>query len=216
MAGDAFNGTDDVVAALSKQLGVDSNAVKRIFEAGVNFNENLHKRRRVTEAEVAPAADSRTSAPADAKSSGNGTGEATNFKFSGHVTLEQLRAELADFAVQRDWDQFHSPRNLALAMVGEVGELCECFQWKGEVQEGLPGWSEKDRTHLEQELSDVLLYLCRLSHKCHVDLPQAALNKLLVNAAKYPADLVRGSSKKYSEYKTAARSGPSESASGAA
>mmetsp|Transcript_698 Transcript_698/g.1857 ORF Transcript_698/g.1857 Transcript_698/m.1857 type:complete len:171 (-) Transcript_698:39-551(-) len=121
-------------------------------------------------------------------------------KFSEGISFEQLRTELADFAKERDWDQFHSPRNLALALVGEVGELCECFQWKGEVEEGLPGWSDKHRTAIRQEIADVLLYLIRLSHKCHVDLPAAALDKLAVNAAKYPAALVRGSSRKYTEY----------------
>ncbi|CAJ1408732.1 unnamed protein product [Effrenium voratum] len=111
------------------------------------------------------------------------------------ISFEQLRRELAEFAKERDWDQFHSPRNLALALVGEVGELCECFQWKGEVAEGLPGWSDKHKTALQQEMADVLLYLIRLSHKCHIDLPKVALNKLAVNAAKYPASLVRGSSR---------------------
>ena len=57
---------------------------------------------------------------------------------------------MAEFAIARDWDQFHTIRNLSLALVGEVGELCECFQWKGEVPDGLVGWSEKDRVHLGQ------------------------------------------------------------------
>ncbi|CAK9103573.1 unnamed protein product [Durusdinium trenchii] len=126
--------------------------------------------------------------------------ETSGIKFSEGISFEQLRQELAEFAKERDWDQFHQPRNLALALVGEVGELCECFQWKGEVEEGLPGWSDKHRTAVRQEIADVLLYLIRLSHKCHIDLPKAALDKLAVNAAKYPAGLVRGSSRKYTEY----------------
>jgi len=97
-------------------------------------------------------------------------------------------------------DQFHTPRNLALALVGEVGELCECFQWKGEVAEGLPGFSAKERAHVGQELSDVLLYLLRLADKCAVDLPAVCLDKISLNALKYPSKMVRGSSKKYSEY----------------
>lgn len=72
-------------------------------------------------------------------------------------SLEMIRQELRTFAKARDWDQFHTPRNLALALVGEVGELCEIFQWKGEVTNGLTGWDEKDRVHLGEELSDVLM-----------------------------------------------------------
>ena len=64
------------------------------------------------------------------------------------LTLHELRDVLRRFAGDRDWDQFHTPRNLALALVGEVGELCECFQWKGEVEPGLPGFSEQEKEHI--------------------------------------------------------------------
>ncbi|EDO30025.1 predicted protein, partial [Nematostella vectensis] len=104
------------------------------------------------------------------------------------------------FASEREWDQFHSPRNLLLAMVGEVGEVAELFQWKGEVKDGLEDWSEKERTHLGQELSDVLIYLVRLAEKCHVDLPSVVVQKIALNEKKYPVELVKGSSKKYTEY----------------
>eukprot|EP00441_Pelagodinium_beii_P003899 CAMPEP_0197701080 /NCGR_PEP_ID=MMETSP1338-20131121/122760_1 /TAXON_ID=43686 ORGANISM="Pelagodinium beii, Strain RCC1491" /NCGR_SAMPLE_ID=MMETSP1338 /ASSEMBLY_ACC=CAM_ASM_000754 /LENGTH=179 /DNA_ID=CAMNT_0043284749 /DNA_START=60 /DNA_END=596 /DNA_ORIENTATION=+ len=166
----------EVVAALSKQLGVDAAVVDRIFHAGVAHAELTNKRRRVGDVQNGDGSNK-----AD-KEGLSGETPSQEFEFSQGVSLEQLRVELADFAKERDWDQFHSPRNLALAMVGEVGELCECFQWKGEVPEGLPGWSEKQRAHLGQEISDVLLYLIRLSHKCHIDLPKAAMDKLAVNA----------------------------------
>ncbi|CAN4120882.1 unnamed protein product [Withania somnifera] len=103
---------------------------------------------------------------------------------------------MADFAKERDWGQFHTPRNLLLAMVGEVGELSEIFQWKGEVPSGLPDWEEKEKQHLGEELSDVLLYLVRLSDICGIDLGNAALRKLELNAIKYPVSLSKGSSKK--------------------
>ncbi|KAH9616086.1 hypothetical protein KSS87_006848 [Heliosperma pusillum] len=112
------------------------------------------------------------------------------------VSLEDLKTRMADFAKERDWDQFHSPRNLLLALVGEVGELSEIFQWKGEVPRGLPGWSDEEKQHLGEELSDVLLYLVRLSDICGVDLSQAVLRKLELNALKYPVNLVKGSSSK--------------------
>ncbi|XP_059317160.1 uncharacterized protein LOC132067824 [Lycium ferocissimum] len=111
------------------------------------------------------------------------------------VSLEELKEKMADFAKERDWDQFHTPRNLLLALVGEVGELSEIFQWKGEVPRGLPNWEEKEKLHLGEELSDVLLYLVRLSDICGIDLGNAALRKLELNAIKYPVSLSKGSSK---------------------
>lgn len=113
------------------------------------------------------------------------------------VTLDELKEKMADFAKERDWDQFHSPRNLLLAMVGEVGELSEIFQWKGEVPKGLPDWEGEEKQHLGEELSDVLLYLIRLSDICGVDLGKAVLRKLELNALKYPVNLCKGSYKKY-------------------
>ncbi|VVA98391.1 unnamed protein product [Arabis nemorensis] len=103
------------------------------------------------------------------------------------VSLEMLRKKMDDFAKARDWEKYHSPRNLLLAMVGEVGELSEIFQWKGEVAKGLPDWKEEEKMHLGEELSDVLLYLVRLSDSCGVDLGKAALRKIELNAIKYPA-----------------------------
>ncbi|XP_037078554.1 dCTP pyrophosphatase 1-like [Pollicipes pollicipes] len=130
----------------------------------------------------------------------NGQEKSTAFNFSETPTLEDLRASMNQFATERDWNQYHTPRNLLLAMVGEVGELSEIFQWRGEVAPGLPDWSQQDRKRLEHELSDVLLYLVRLSHVCGVDLPAAASRKMAHNARKYPADRVRGDSRKYDEY----------------
>ncbi|CAK9139737.1 unnamed protein product [Ilex paraguariensis] len=118
------------------------------------------------------------------------------------VTLEELKKKMADFAKERDWDQFHSPRNLLLALVGEAGELSEIFQWKGEVPRGLPDWKEEEKQHLGEELSDVLLYLIRLSDICGVDLSKAALRKLEINAIKYPVKLCKGSSKKHTQITT--------------
>ncbi|CAA3017511.1 dCTP pyrophosphatase 1-like [Olea europaea subsp. europaea] len=110
------------------------------------------------------------------------------------VTLDLLKKKMDDFSKERDWEKFHSPRNLLLALVGEIGELSEIFQWKGEVPKGLPDWKEEEKQHLGEELSDVLLYLIRLSDMCGVDLGQAALRKLQLNVLKYPVD---GSSNEY-------------------
>ncbi|XP_024384052.1 uncharacterized protein [Physcomitrium patens] len=102
------------------------------------------------------------------------------------VTLKDLARSMANFAAEREWDQFHSPRNLLLALVGEVGELSEIFQWKGEVPRGLSDWNDADKEHLGEELADVLLYLVRLADVCNVDLGDSALQKLQKNARKYP------------------------------
>ncbi|KAM8879132.1 glutamyl-tRNA(Gln) amidotransferase subunit B, mitochondrial [Spinachia spinachia] len=128
-----------------------------------------------------------------------GTGE-ERFTFSPQPTLEDIRRMQAEFTDERDWNQFHQPRNLLLAMVGEVGEVSELFQWRGEVSEGLPGWTESEREQLGQELSDVMIYLVELAEKCRVDLPQAVLRKMALNRLKYPASKVHGSAKKYTEY----------------
>ncbi|RLN59847.1 hypothetical protein BBP00_00006276 [Phytophthora kernoviae] len=111
-------------------------------------------------------------------------------KFEETMTLESLRKRIADFADERDWNEFHTPRNLLLALTGEVGELCEIFQWKGECKT-VTDWSAKDKEHLGEELSDVLIYLVRLADKCDVDLPAALNDKIIKNGRKYPADLVR-------------------------
>lgn len=112
--------------------------------------------------------------------------------------LLMLRDKLRAFAEARDWDQFHSPKNLSMALMVEVAELMEHFQWLTEAQSGNLDAAKKEV--VAEELADILLYLVRLSDKLGVDLPEAALRKLEKNAAKYPADRVRGSSKKYSEY----------------
>lgn len=123
-----------------------------------------------------------------------------SFNFSSELSLESVRKTAEKFANDRNWNQYHAPRNLLLALVGEVGELSELFQWRGEVSEGIPSWSEKEKVHLGEEISDVLIYLVRLADKCNIDLPSTVTRKFELNAKKYPASVVHGSSKKYTEY----------------
>jgi len=109
--------------------------------------------------------------------------------------LRELREALRAFAAERDWDQFHSPRNLATALAVEAAELLEPFQWLTEEQSrSLP---PETRAAVEEELADVLLYLVRLADKLDVDLVAAARAKILRNAEKYPVAKSRGSSRKY-------------------
>jgi dCTP diphosphatase len=111
--------------------------------------------------------------------------------------LSGLRLELRRFAAERDWDQFHSPKNLAMALSVEAAELLEHFQWLSDAESSALG--AEARAKVSEELADVLLYLVRLADKLNVDLATAASEKLKVNAVKYPADKARGSSKKYSD-----------------
>ena len=112
-------------------------------------------------------------------------------------SLQDLARELERFAHDRDWQQFHSPKNLASALVVEAGELLENFQWLTEDQSrSLP---PEKREAVRKELADVLLYLIQLSSSLGIDPVEAAREKLDLNALKYPADKARGTSKKYDE-----------------
>jgi len=111
--------------------------------------------------------------------------------------LVALRDALRAFAAERDWDQFHSPRNLAAALAVEAAELLEPFQWLTDEQSR--ELSPESRAAVEQEMADVLLYLVRLADKLEVDLEQAARAKIALNAQKYPVEKARGSNRKYDE-----------------
>ena len=101
------------------------------------------------------------------------------------------------FAAERDWDQFHFPKNLAIALSVEAAELLEHFQWMPDRESAtLP---PEKRAGVREELADVLLYLIRLADKLDIDLVTAAVDKMAVNAKKYPVHKARGNSKKYTD-----------------
>jgi len=111
--------------------------------------------------------------------------------------IDELKQRLRDFAAERDWEQFHSPKNLAMALIVEAAELVEHFQWLTEAESrALP--AEK-REPVAQELADVFIYLVRLADRLDIDLLDAAGRKIVLNAKKYPADRVRGSARKSTE-----------------
>lgn len=112
--------------------------------------------------------------------------------------LEALRDRLRAFVRERDWEQFHSPKNLAMAMIVEAAELVEHFQWMTE-QESRELSPEK-LEQVSQEIADTFVYLLRLSDVLGLDMIDAAHRKIDLNAQKYPADKVRGSNAKYTEY----------------
>jgi dCTP diphosphatase len=112
-------------------------------------------------------------------------------------SLAALRDALRSFAAERDWDQFHSPKNLASALTVEAAELLENFQWMTEGQSRV--LTPDKLTAVADEMADVLIYLVRLADKLDVDLLKTAGRKMQLNAARYPPEKARGSSKKYTE-----------------
>lgn len=113
-------------------------------------------------------------------------------------SLDELNRRLVAFARARDWEQFHSPKNLAMALIAECAELVEHFQWLTEEESRT--LSPDTRAKVADELADVLVYLVRIADRLDIDLLAATERKLADNEAKYPAARVRGSAKKYSDY----------------
>lgn len=113
-------------------------------------------------------------------------------------SLDQLSQRLLQFARERDWEQFHSPKNLAMALAGEAGELLEHFQWLSEPQSQQLTDDKKDAVALE--MADILIYLLRLAERLDVDLVDAAYRKVAINEARYPRDKVRGDARRADEY----------------
>ncbi len=113
-------------------------------------------------------------------------------------SLAALRVALAEFAARRDWDQFHSPKNLAMALIAEAAELVEHFQWLSEEQSRSLPPDKLDAVGLE--LADILIYLIRIADKLGVDLADAAWRKIAINEHRYPAERVRGDARRAEEY----------------
>lgn len=114
------------------------------------------------------------------------------------MTLQELRTRLQEFARERDWDQFHSPKNLAMALSVEVAELVEHFQWLTESDSR--DLSEATRAEVASEIADVQIYLVRLADKLGIDILEAADAKIRSNEDRYPTDRVKGSPRKYTRY----------------
>ena len=112
------------------------------------------------------------------------------------MTLEDLARELRTFAADRDWERFHTPKNLAVSLAVEVGELLEHVQWRTDAEVAELAGSPAGQAALAEELADVFIYLVRLADVLDVDLLAASAAKLAANAERYPADEVRGSAEK--------------------
>ena len=113
--------------------------------------------------------------------------------------MKDLAQKIKQFVEERDWDRFHSPKNIAMALSVEVAEVVEHFQWLSEAES--MELSDEKRAEIQDELGDILIYLVQLSRKLGIDLVEAGHQKVAKNALKYPKERVRGKALKYSEYK---------------
>lgn len=115
------------------------------------------------------------------------------------MNIQKIAEQLQKFATERDWDQFHTPKNLATSMSVESAELLELFQWT----RGQKDWHEIEekeiKEKIENEIADILLYLIRFSDLAKIDLEKVALRKISLNAKKYPIEKSKGSDRKYNE-----------------
>jgi dCTP diphosphatase len=129
-----------------------------------------------------------------------------NCRFSGKdegvksINVEKINEAVTQFIEEREWDQFHSIKNLSMALSVETSELLEIFQWLKESESNLTKDNPDLKAKVAEEIADIFIYLMRIAIKSGVNIEEAALNKIKKNADKYPASQVRGSSKKYTEY----------------
>ena len=107
---------------------------------------------------------------------------------------------MKDFVETRDWQKFHNPKNLSMALAAEVGELLEIFQWMSDTDSLGAGSLASIKEKTSHELADIMLYIIHIASVMNIHLNEAIQNKISINNNKYPADLVKGSAKKYSEY----------------
>ena len=112
-------------------------------------------------------------------------------------SIKKLQEQLERFAVERDWNKFHTPKNLVMAICGEVGELADVFQWLGEKESKIENLDPKLKAKAKEEIADIFMYILRLADKLDIDLFEASASKLELNEQKYPVHLSKGSATKY-------------------
>ena len=117
------------------------------------------------------------------------------------MNLNKLYEEIEQFTQERDWDQFHSQKNLAMALTVEASELMEIYQWVSETKSKELHQDPMMKVRIEDEIADIFIYLLRIIKKTDTDLEMAVKNKMQKNREKYPVELSRGTAKKYDELK---------------
>ena len=115
------------------------------------------------------------------------------------IDTPKIYAEVTKFIEERDWDQFHSVKNLAMALSVESSELLEIFQWLTEADSNQVVSNPKLKTKVEEEIADIFIYLLRIAAKSNIDIEQVVLSKIKKNAEKYPVEKAKGNAKKYNE-----------------
>lgn len=113
-------------------------------------------------------------------------------------SFKNLTSDISSFIAERDWQQFHSPKNLVMALSVETAELTEIFQWQTEKDSYTPNSATHAR--IEEEIGDIMIYLTTIAEKFNINPIEAAVKKVAKNRKKYPADMVRGKSDKYDTY----------------
>jgi dCTP diphosphatase len=115
------------------------------------------------------------------------------------MNINEIRRRLAEFARERNWEQFHNPKNLSMALAAEAAELLEIFQWLTDEQSREIVNNEKEMALIRQEIGDVMIYLVRLADKLNVDIEKAVMEKIKLNEEKYPIHLSKGNATKYNK-----------------
>ncbi|GBE36952.1 hypothetical protein BMS3Bbin07_01107 [bacterium BMS3Bbin07] len=113
------------------------------------------------------------------------------------MDIKEIQKRLGDFAEERNWEQFHSPKNLTMALCAEAAELLELFQWLTEEQSRTIVDSESDMARVREEVADVFIYLARLADKLGIDIEREVFKKMALNEKKYPVELSRDKATKY-------------------
>lgn len=111
--------------------------------------------------------------------------------------MEDIKKVLRKFAEERDWDRYHNPKNLVMALSGEIGELTELFQWLNEDESKVENLSVKNLERVKEEIADIFIYLIRLSDKLSIDLIEVTKKKIDINEKKYPVELSKNNAIKY-------------------
>lgn len=115
------------------------------------------------------------------------------------LNLKKINEKLDQFVSERDWEKFHSIKNLSMALSVEASELAEIFQWLNEEESNQSGQNPELRRKLQEEIADVFIYLCRIAKKTEINLEEAVFSKIEINEKKYPVEKSKGSSRKYNE-----------------
>ena len=113
------------------------------------------------------------------------------------MNIEEIKERIRIFSEERDWDQFHSPKNLSMALSAEVGELLDILQWIKEEDTRIENIEEETLKLVKEELADIFYYVIRISDKLNIHLEKEIINKMKINEQKYPVKLSKGNSKKY-------------------